>query len=257
MIGDLCRETSDCCGVLNQPGSVKTFNGGLDGGDGKPSTDVQCQKAAGATFGVCNYVTTVCSAAGQLCKPGTSTIGGAMACSTKDDCCSGNDNTFPTCQIDSNGIPRCTILTDLTCTVPPPAGTACASSADCCGNPCVANPSGTSPAFVCGTPGQCRQQGTSCTSNADCCSGLPCAIAAGSSDGVCGGTVLSDGGVSDAAPPGSDGGVVQPPDGGGADSGPGSTCAIYGQACSPSLPCCSAVPCTLNSTTGLSTCHYP
>jgi hypothetical protein len=70
--------------------------------------------------------------------------------------------------------------------------------------------------------------------------------------GVCGGTVLTDGGVSDAAPPGSDGGVVQPP-----DAGSGGACAIYGQTCSPSLPCCSAVPCTLNSTTGLSTCHYP
>ena len=250
LIGDLCRQTSDCCGVKDQPGSVKTFNGGLTGGAGKPSTDVQCQKAAGATFGVCNYVDTVCSAAGQICKPGNASSGGALSCSTKADCCSGNDNQYPTCQIDANGIPRCTIMSNLNCTAgAPPAGAACASSADCCGNPCIANPSG-SPAFVCGTPGQCRSQGQTCTSTSDCCTGLPCAIPAGSSVGVCGGSVLTDGGVSSGPPPGSDGGVVQPPDAGGA-------CAIYGQACGPSVPCCSPVPCTSNSATGISTCHYP
>ncbi len=245
LIGDLCMTTTDCCGVKNLPGSIK-------GGSG-PSTDVQCQKAAGATFGICNYVSTVCSPAGALCKPGSATVGGAMSCSTKADCCAGNDNQFPTCQIDTNGIPRCTVTPDLNCANgDPPAGTQCASSADCCGNPCVANLDAVTKAtkpFVCGTS-QCRQQGTSCTSNGDCCTGLPCALPAGSASGVCGGTLLPDGGVTTTPPPGTDGGVVQPPVDGGSDAA-APVCALYGQTCVATGDCCSGVPCTNG------TCHYP
>jgi hypothetical protein len=252
IIGDLCTSTSECCGVKDLAGSIK-------GGGGGPSTDVQCQKSsATATFGICNYVTTVCSPAGSLCKPGNSTVGGAQSCSTKADCCAGNDNTFPTCQIDTNGIPRCTILPNLDCTAgKPPAGTQCASSADCCGDPCLLNTdpatSATKP-YVCGST--CRLQGTSCTSNADCCNGLPCALPAGSSSGICGGTLLTDGGVSTTPPPGTDGGIVQPPPDAGTDSGtdsgtPTTVCALYGQACAVTADCCSGVPCTN------ATCHYP
>jgi hypothetical protein len=242
MIGNICQQTSDCCGVKDQPGSIKTFNGGLDGGSTDPSTNVTCAKSAGATFGTCTYVQTVCSSAGQLCKPGNETTGGAQACSTKIDCCSGNANQFPTCQIDENGIPRCTIASRLNCANPIPAGTACATSADCCGNPCIKNPSGTSPAFICATPGTCRQQGESCTSTGDCCTGLPCAIPQGASTGVCGGTVLADGGV-----------VTNPPsDGGVFTNDAGTVCAGYGQDCvgSGTGNCCAGVPC-INST-----CHY-
>ncbi len=252
IIGDLCTSTTECCGVKDLPGSLK-------GGAGGPSTDVQCQKSSPtATFGICNYVTTVCSPAGSLCKPGNSTVGGAQSCSTKADCCAGNDNTFPTCQIDTNGIPRCTVTPDLNCDGgAPAAGTQCASSADCCGAPCLLNTGAdkaTKP-YVCGATA-CQMQGTSCTSNADCCNGLPCALPAGSASGVCGGTLLPDGGVSTMPPPGTDGGVVQPPppDGGadsGADSGTTGTCALYGQACMVSGNCCSGVPCTNG------TCHYP
>jgi hypothetical protein len=255
MIGDLCRTTKDCCGVVDEPGSIKTFNGGLDGGTG-PTTDVQCMIAAGHTFGVCDYVSTVCSAAGQLCKPGNATTAGAMSCSTKTDCCAGNDNQYPTCQIDTNGIPRCTIMTDFSCDAgAPKAGSACASSADCCGNPCVKNPSGASPAFVCGTPGQCQKQGASCTSTADCCPGLPCAIPPGATTGICGGSVLPDGGVTNQPPPGSDGGVVTPPPppDAGPDSGStgGGTCSLYGQNCTTNANCCNGVPCTAGH------CTYP
>jgi hypothetical protein len=85
-----------------------------------------------------------------------------------------------------------------------------------------------------------------CTSNADCCQGLPCALPAGSSTGFCGGTLLPDGGVSTQPPPGTDGGIVQPP-----DSGTSTTCALYGQTCNVAGDCCSSVPCTNG------TCHYP
>jgi hypothetical protein len=232
MIGDLCRHTGDCCGVKDEPGSIKANGGGQ-------STDVQCIKTAPTdTYGKCDYVQTVCSPAGALCKPGKETDGGAMSCSTKIDCCAGNANQNPTCQIDSNGIPRCTIAGDLDCTAgKPPPGTACASTADCCGDPCIPNPAGGSPAFICGDA--CQPSGTVCTSNADCCPGLPCVIPPGATTGVCNGTVLPDGGVSDAAPP--DAGNL--PDGG--------SCTLYGQTCAQSSECCSNVPCVNG------TCHFP
>ncbi|HEY8073218.1 MAG TPA: hypothetical protein VIF62_03895 [Labilithrix sp.] len=233
LIGDLCKTTNDCCGVKDQPGSVKN-NGGMQ------STDVQCIISAGATFGVCDYVVTVCSPAGALCKPGNATIGGAMSCSTKTDCCAGNDNQDPTCQIDTNGIPRCTVTNNLDCDagpVPPP-GTACGSSADCCGGPCLPNASG-SPPFVCGGA-KCEMAGTTCTSDADCCTGLPCVKKVGAASGICGGTILPDGGISDAG--GTDGGGNLP-DGG--------TCSLYGQTCVVAGDCCNSVPCTNG------TCHFP
>ena len=239
LVGDLCTATSECCGLKGLPGDIKQVGG-------MPSTDVQCQKAAGQTIGVCNYVgAVVCTPAGDLCKPGLGTIGGATSCSTKADCCAGNTNQTASCQIDANGIPRC-LVTPVNCATPPPAGTQCASTADCCGGACIAN---TDPAtlatrpFVCGTPGQCQQQGLTCTSSADCCTGLPCAIPPGALSGFCGGTLLPDGGVAPTPPPGTDGGVVVPPGGG--------ACALYGQTCLMSPDCCSAVPCTNG------TCHYP
>lgn len=249
MIGDLCTSTSECCGVKDLPGSIKNNGGGA-------STNVQCQIAAGQTVGRCNYVTTVCSPAGALCKPGNQTSGGAMACSTKIDCCAGNANQVPTCQIDLNGIPRCTVTGNLDCSGgPKPAGTQCATSADCCGSPCLPN---TDPAtqptkpYVCGATA-CQTQGNVCTSNGDCCSGLPCAIAPGGVTGICGGTVLTDGGVSTQPPPGTDGGVIVTTQdaGAGSDAGVQVVCALYGQTCTQSSDCCSGVPCTGG------TCHYP
>ncbi|MBX3224760.1 MAG: hypothetical protein KF795_29860, partial [Labilithrix sp.] len=64
--------------------------------------------------------------------------------------------------------------------------------------------------------------------------------APGSAKGVCGGTILPDGGVSDA---GTDAGGGNLPDGG--------TCALYGQTCTESGDCCSGVPCTGGR------CRYP
>jgi hypothetical protein len=246
LIGDLCTGTSECCGVHDTTGSYKCDPGKPGYPNCGPSTSVVCQITSGQTFGVCNYTTTVCTPAGDICKPGLSTASGAESCTTKADCCAGNDNSYPTCQIDRNGIPRCCVGECPACSpgIIIPAGTQCASTADCCGNPCVLN---TDPAtsaakpYVCsGT--LCQQQGNSCTSNADCCDGLPCAIPPGSSAGVCGGTVLPDGGVSDAAPPGTDGGVIIPPsDAGSTDGG---TCALYGQTCATASDCCYGVPCT-------------
>ena len=227
---------------------MKDLPGSIKGGGGGPSSDVRCMIAAGQTFGVCDYQTVVCSPAGAICKPGNGTIGGSQSCSTKTDCCAGNDNQTPSCQIDSSGIPRCLVepgLPDGGCT-PKALGTSCGSSADCCGKPCLATGDPAKP-YACGA--SCQMQGTTCTTNGDCCNGLPCALPPGAASGICGGTVLPDGGVSDAAPPGTDGGVVNPPDSG-TDASTG-TCALYGQTCAVSGDCCSGVPCTNG------TCHFP
>ena len=67
--------------------------------------------------------------------------------------------------------------------------------------------------------------------------------------GICGGTVLPDGGVS------TDGGGPITQDGG--TAGDGGVCALYGQACTAgsTTECCSSVPCT--GTTGSATCRFP
>ena len=227
----ICSKDSDCCGALGAPGSEK-------GGPGGQPADVKCTIAPGATVGRCDNGGS-CVGAGNVCK-----LDG-ISCSQRTTCCAGNSQQFPTCKQDALGIPRCTALSDYDCTVSgaPPAGTACASSADCCGTPCVPNPAGGQPAFICGAPGSCVPSGGTCSSTADCCAGLPCAIAPGSTKGICGGTVLTDGGVT------ADGGGPVTQDGG--TAGDGGVCSLYGQACKASSDCCSGVPCTNL------TCRFP
>jgi hypothetical protein len=140
-----------------------------------------------------------------------------------------NNNPGRCCRRDAVGIPRCT-LNDVDCTAnPPPPGASCATSADCCGKPCVDN--------VC--LGACVDKGGECTSTADCCAGQPCTIPTGSSKGICGGVIGTDGGV-EPPPEETDGGTPPPP-----------ACALYGQSCNINGDCCDGVPCTNK------TCRYP
>jgi hypothetical protein len=213
--GDLCRVDSDCCGWSGAPAPVKG--------------PVTCSKATPTQeFGRCDNGGS-CREAGSICGK---VEGGS--CNAENNCCdpigapSNLCNATPEkcCVRDTLGVPRCILkVTDCTA-APPPAGSPCATSADCCGKPCVSN--------VCG--GTCVPAGGLCTSNADCCPGLPCAIPPGGLFGFCGGTVLADGGVSP------DGGTTAP------DGGP---CALYGQACTTSGECCAGVPCTSG------TCRFP
>ncbi len=216
--GELCQVDSDCCGALGSPGSTKT-----EGGSGQ-SSDVHCSKAAGAKIGRCDNGK-ACSPAGAICRLA------AFSCNATDRCCAGTVQTHPlNCKLDVLGIPRCTAASDYDCTKsgPPPAGTPCASSADCCNNPCVPNPSG-NPPFVCGTAA-CVPTGGACTTTADCCAGSPCNIPAGSTKGTCGATTPPP------PPPGTDAGSTPPP---------GTTpCAQYGQQCTQTSDCCNGVPCT-------------
>ena len=235
--GNICMKDADCCGALGAPGSQK-------GGDGGKDVDTKCTIAVGATVGRCDNGN-ACEAAGAVCK-----LDG-ISCSTSTTCCAGNSQQFPTCKQDALGIPRCTALSNYDCTVsgPPAPGTGCASTADCCGGPCVPNPAGGQPAFICASA--CVASGGTCSSTADCCPGLPCAIPPGASKGICGGVLNPDGGV---APPPDGGGVVTQ-DGG--TAGDGGVCALYGQGCTAgsTTQCCSGVPCT--GAAGSATCRFP
>lgn len=216
--GEVCRTDTDCCGGPGSP----------DPKGGQPNT---CNKPAGAEFGRCNNGG-ACREPGSICK-----AGGFDSCSAENNCCesfgqpAGNCNNTPEncCKQDALGIPRC-LVSYIDCTAAiPPAGTACATSADCCGNPCINNQ-------CIGTT--CVPKGGECTSNADCCPGLPCTTLPGSTKGICGG-VLVDGGVQ--PPP--DGGADAGPDGGGEGDG-GVPCSLYGQTCNDTADCCNGVPCT-------------
>ena len=213
--GEICRNDSDCCGWSGSPDPKMGF--------------VTCSKASPtAEYGRCDNGG-ACREPGSICKPAD------YSCNAENNCCEHaslpssycNSNPENCCRRDALGIPRC-LIKPVDCTTPPPAGTVCATSADCCGNPCVGN--------VCGAPTTCAPRGGECTTTADCCSGIPCIAPPGSTKGYCGGGVLPDGGVTS--------------DGGGTGGGT-PPCALFGQMCTSSGQCCNGVPCTD------STCRYP
>ncbi|HEY1691458.1 MAG TPA: hypothetical protein VGG39_04830 [Polyangiaceae bacterium] len=209
-VGDLCTTDTDCCGAS-----------GLPGGSGKPVT---CDMSGGGAIGICR-LPMGCKPNGDVCKLQT------MSCNSSCDCCAGNCETQDTCKQDNVGVPRCTGAQCLN------AGSACASSADCCnGAPCVPNP-GANPPYVCSAQ-TCIPACGVCSNNADCCPGTACEVAQGSTQGVCGpcGGGSGDGG----SPPGDggtfgDGGSPPPVDAG---------CALYGQVCTTASDCCYGLPCT-------------
>lgn len=228
--GELCRDDSDCCGSAGSP----LVNG-----------PVSCSKVAGSAFGRCNNGGS-CREPGSICKPGD------YSCNAENNCCeppdfvqepgANNCNNAPEkcCRRDALGIPRCVVRSVVDCTnAPPAAGSTCATSADCCGNPCIDNKCG----------GTCVAKGGACTSTADCCVGLPCVIPPGSTDGICGGVLVQ-----------TDAGVVASPDAGSGNNNPdsgvatnpdGGVCALYGQTCAADGDCCAGVPCTTGR------CRFP
>lgn len=220
--GELCRDNDDCCGSANLP----------DGNQAK----VTCSKAPGAAYGRCTNGNK-CAAAGEVCRMQ------AYQCSTTANCCAGNVIQNNTCARDILGVPRC-LTAAMNCEdyVADPnqlKGKVCASSADCCGLPCL--PNGTGTGFVCGGLNECVMKGGKCSTHADCCSGQPCVTAPGSTDGICGGTLLSDGGVVeiDSGAPMTDGGADA---GGMVDAGAG-ICILYAQQCNTTEECCKPYAC--------------
>ena len=213
--GDLCRETSDCCG---------TSGTGLPG-DG----NVTCDKAAGAAIGICRNPQS-CNPQGNVCH--FKNYACSSGSSARNDCCSAvgssgrcikdsqgvlrcnNFNPEPCvglaendscslCQLDALGVPRCNGLGACR-----KSSDTCASAADCCdGLPCVPDGSG---ALRCYSPpdggATCVPAAGACTINADCCPGGSCITPIGSTVGSCSTPPL---------PPGSGG----TPGSGGASSG--------------------------------------
>jgi hypothetical protein len=187
--GELCYADADCCGAEGNP-------------DGDRAR-TRCRKQEGFLLGRCDQGH-ACAPAGDICRLATT------SCNDTDTCCAGNVQNNPeVCRQDSLGIPRCGAGTTIDCTDPSShAGLPCASSADCCGLPCVYVP-GSEVGYVCGST--CVPSGGACTTAADCCSGLPCQIPGGSPEGTCG------------MPQG---------------------CADYGQSCTMPSDCCNGLPCT-------------
>ncbi len=230
---ELCSSSGDCCGGPGQ------LTGQLP--NGKPADEKACVIAGGDTLGRCESVQ--CLRPGDVCKAPTGACGG-----TSNNCCesllpdggltpTGWCNSHPEecCSRDALGIPRCRGVNFKCTDAGVPAGSTCTTSADCCGSPCVGG--------TC--QGMCIAKGGECTISADCCAPEPCVVPTGSTKGICGGTIGSDGGVQ---PP--------PPDAGDTDSGAdagdaGKTCALYGQTCTVSGDCCSGVPCTSGK------CRFP
>lgn len=201
----ICGQSSDCCGAAPNPPLT--------------ATNVTCSKGAGETLGRCEKAG-VCDPPGGICK--------IAACGEDNRCCPPvgqvqsfcSSNPENCCKYDALGIPRC-ILAVRPCDANQDySGEQCASSADCCGAPCVGN--------VCGgkSTTTCVAQGGTCTTSADCCKGLPCTVAPGAATGTCG----------------------APPDAG---TGGPANCALYGQDCTAASDCCNGVPCTTGK------CRYP
>jgi hypothetical protein len=236
VMGDLCHKDSDCCGgdatqlgKIPGAGLVKCIPDPIhpqigtcsDPNPGNCPPGLSCGNACVPEGAACHYKLT-----GVGCPSN----------STRNDCCEATGNKGQ-CQLDKLGIPRCYGLGACV-----PAGGDCASSADCCNNlPCVPDAAGH---LKCGAA-PCVPQGGVCTTTADCCAGMPCIVPPGALAGVCGAPPPPP--PSDAMPK-TDG--PKPPDLGPLPDGykvpdkaipPDQklpTCALYGQSCSATVPCC-------------------
>lgn len=233
---ELCTKSSDCCGGPGNPVGRQS--------NGNPNEVLKCEIASGDTRGRCESAQ--CLRPGAVCKAPVGACGG-----TSNNCCESqfadggapnngfcNDNPEACCSRDALGIPRCRAV-NFVCqdggTVP--AGQLCATSADCCGSPCIDN--------KCQAKGSCQQQGNSCTNAADCCTGLPCVQVPGSTKGYCGGTLLPDGGViPDSGTSSSSSSSSSSSGSSTSSSSSGGTCGLYGQTCAQNSDCCNGVPCT-------------
>lgn len=228
--GNTCRSNSDCCGWSGSPAP-------LDG-------PFECVKDSPTQeFGICGKGGS-CREPGAICGQALEADGVTVGvCNAANNCCESegyppnycNNTPENCCRRDALGIPRCLLKVNIDCTAPIPAGSACVTSADCCGKPCVNN--------MCGDT--CVPKGGECTNTSDCCPGIICTIPPGATKGYCGGSILPDGGVSPDAGT-TDGGT----DGGG-NLPDGGTCSLYGQQCVDSSECCNKVPCTGG------TCRFP
>lgn len=262
---NLCRQSSDCCG--GDPSS------GLPG-----AGNVTCSLADGIDppLGTCRNPQS-CNPQGGICGLKS---GATLACTNaREDCCECIPPKWQCCKPDSIGVPRCYGGSTTNCptgyTGKEPcclhAGDRCTFSAECCGGaPCVPDSRGVLRCMARPDAGDplCVASGGACTATFDCCAGLTCNVAPGAPAGICGapptvppvtppatsdagstrdsaGTAPPDAGaaVNPDANPNTD--VLSPPvpDAPPAADLPVLICALWGQACSDSLPCCDNVMC--------------
>jgi hypothetical protein len=234
ILGDLCRQNSDCCGgdktacTLEGAGDVvcnifDTKRGlgtcSVPSGTNCPAppvctnpNDPGCSNSTCIPEGDVCHCTQYDPATG-ICvtNGGTPLPSGCSVNSVNANCCGATGASKGACRLDKVGVPRCFTVT--TCV---PVMGDCATSADCCnGNVCVPDGNGH---FVCGTT-SCVPTGGKCTATSDCCpgSGNVCIIPPGQTTGVCGNP--------NPTPP-ADGGTPPP------------TCSHAGQTCGTSQPCC-------------------
>jgi hypothetical protein len=212
--GDLCRKDSDCCGA---PGT------GLPG-----EGNVTCEIDPGKALGICRNPRS-CNPQGNVCHYKNYTC---SVSSARNDCCAAVGNSG-VCQLDFMGVPRCNGL-GTTCI---PGGGICSSAMDCCNQmPCIPDGTGLLRCYLPpstidgGVPSTCVPSGGPCTVNADCCAGVVCIAPQGSTQGICG--------LPPTTPPG------RPGQDAGATDAAAPVCAEYGQQCTTSADCCSAIPCT-------------
>ena len=233
--GDLCHKDTDCCG--GDPAQIGKIPGaGLVKCEPDPTYPQigRCSKPNASNCPPGLNCGNSCVPEGAACHYKGN--GGCPSNSTRNDCCAAPGNSGM-CKLDKLGIPRCYGLGACV-----PAGGDCASSADCCNNlPCVPDAAGH---LKCGAA-PCVPQGGVCTTTADCCAGMPCIVPPGSLAGICGpppppppgdGPLKTDGPKPPDLGPLPDGYKVPdkaiPPD----QKLP--TCALYGQGCSTTMPCC-------------------
>jgi hypothetical protein len=231
ILGDLCRQNSDCCGgdqmacTLEGAGDVvcNIFDKARGLGTCSVPSGTNCPNPAVCTNpndpGCSN---STCIPEGDVChctqydpktgicvtSGGTPLPSGCSVNSVNANCCGATGASKMACRLDKVGVPRCFTATACVAT-----GGSCATSADCCGNVCLPDPNGH---YVCGAT-TCVPTGGKCSATSDCCpgEGNVCIIPAGQTTGVCG----------NPTPPPADGGM--PPQ-----------CSHAGQNCSTTQQCC-------------------
>ncbi len=245
VMGDLCREDTDCCGVdgtgLPGEGNVRCLKAAPDDPIGICRSPTGCSPQGN----VCHYQDYVCSISSSRnnCCGATGESGrcaphatGALVCGGTGVLCQPGaveGDECESCLLDPFGVPRCNALGECRA-----AGETCATAADCCeGLPCVPGDDGL---LRCGET-ICVESGGTCTVDADCCVGLPCVRPVGSTHGVCGEIPPPTGGAGGGpATGGAGGGAGTPAAGAPGAGGTGGTtsCALYGQQCSRDEDCC-------------------
>jgi hypothetical protein len=256
VLGDLCHVNADCCG-----GDLRTM---LPGAgvvvcvpDPTYPTIGTCSKASPTNcpnkqmYPTCQKA---CQPEGDVCHYLMN--GGCSSNSFPADCCGMPGASAGVCKLDKLGVPRCYGIT--TCVM---AGGICASAADCCnGVPCVPDATGL---LKCNMPTvTCQPAGAVCTTTTDCCTGYECLVPPGSLKGTCT-APMPPPTPPDMAPPADLNGYT-PPDLYGAPppdlaTPPPGMCALYGQSCSTTTPCCdpNTGPCTRSAANGGVPCTDP